>query len=217
MRTPIKLRVYLGCLGPCLGPLWVRGVFCARQEEAEELRRSLRGISDNLDQLETGDLMWHEVSLLRVPRACAPRVCAPCLRPACVCPVPAPRVCVPRACAPRVCAPCLCLRACLPSFAPQFTPHTQFVFAACGCVVCVRVRACQFVVFIVADGRDKISKSMMEYMERDLKLLDPTMMLSEHRGMPVTAHLFEKTIDLPKHSSQVWVWVWTWTWTWMLV
>ena len=33
----------------------------AWQEEGEHLRRSLRGISENLDELEGGGLMWHEV------------------------------------------------------------------------------------------------------------------------------------------------------------
>jgi hypothetical protein len=32
------------------------------QEEAEELRMSLRAVSQNLDALEAGGLMWHEVS-----------------------------------------------------------------------------------------------------------------------------------------------------------
>ena len=57
-------------------------------------------------------------------------------------------------------------------------------------------------VFIVIDGREKMSKSMMEYLEKDLKVWDSTMVMQEHRNNEVTCHLFEKTIDLPKHSSQ---------------
>lgn len=33
----------------------------AMQEDADELRMSLRAISENLDSLEAGGLMWHEV------------------------------------------------------------------------------------------------------------------------------------------------------------
>jgi hypothetical protein len=57
-------------------------------------------------------------------------------------------------------------------------------------------------VFIVVDGREKMSKSMAEYFEKELKIFDTSMLLSEHRNNEVTCHLFEKTIDLPKHSSQ---------------
>ena len=42
------------------------------QEEGDELRRSLRGISENLDAMEAGGLMWHEV------RQTAYVTCRPC-------------------------------------------------------------------------------------------------------------------------------------------
>ena len=57
-------------------------------------------------------------------------------------------------------------------------------------------------VFIIADGREKMNKSMVEFLEKDLKVWDSGMLLPEHRNNEVTCHLFEKTIDLPKHSSQ---------------
>ena len=63
-------------------------------------------------------------------------------------------------------------------------------------------RTPQFIVCIVSDGRDKMSKSMVEFLEKDLKVWDTPMLLHEHRNNEVTCHLFEKTVDLPKHSSQ---------------
>lgn len=33
------------------------------QEEADELRMSLRAVSQNLDAMEAGGLLWHEVRL----------------------------------------------------------------------------------------------------------------------------------------------------------
>jgi chitin synthase len=57
-------------------------------------------------------------------------------------------------------------------------------------------------VFIVADGREKMNKSMVEFLEKDLKVWDTGMTVAEHRNNEVTCHLFEKTVDLPKHSSQ---------------
>ncbi len=60
----------------------------------------------------------------------------------------------------------------------------------------------QFLVIIVIDGREKMHKSVAEYFEKELKIWDNEMLVAEHRNNPVTCHLFEKTVDLPKHSSQ---------------
>lgn len=60
----------------------------------------------------------------------------------------------------------------------------------------------EFAVAIVCDGRAKMNKSTAEYMQKDIKVLDPDMIKLEHNLNPVTCHIFEKTIDLPKHSSQ---------------
>jgi hypothetical protein len=60
----------------------------------------------------------------------------------------------------------------------------------------------QFLIIIVVDGREKMNKTMQEYFEKDLKVWDSDMVMMEHRNNAVTCHLFEKTVDLPKHSSQ---------------
>ena len=57
-------------------------------------------------------------------------------------------------------------------------------------------------VCVVYDGRDRIEKSMLEYMERKLNIYDKEMLLATHKNNPVTMHLFEKTVSLVKHSSQ---------------
>lgn len=87
-------------------------------EHADELKRSLRGVADNLDQLEPA-LLWEE-------------------------------------------------------------------FAVC----------------IVVDGRHKMSKSVLQFAEKELKLFDPDLVKVEHNGAPVTAHIFEKSVELAKHTSQ---------------
>lgn len=57
-------------------------------------------------------------------------------------------------------------------------------------------------VLIIVDGREKMSKSVAEYCEKELKIWDTGMLKFEHRNNEVTCHIFEKTVDLPKHSSQ---------------
>lgn len=47
-----------------------------------------------------------------------------------------------------------------------------------------------------------MSKSVYEYAEKELKVWDNSMLKFEHRNNEVTCHVFEKTVDLPKHSSQ---------------
>jgi hypothetical protein len=47
-----------------------------------------------------------------------------------------------------------------------------------------------------------MSKTMAEVFEKELKIWDPAMLAMEHRNNAVTCHIFEKTVDLPKHSSQ---------------
>jgi chitin synthase len=60
----------------------------------------------------------------------------------------------------------------------------------------------QFLVVIIVDGREKMSKSVAEFAEKELKVWDSSMLKYEHRNNEVTCHIFEKTVDLPKHSSQ---------------
>ena len=47
-----------------------------------------------------------------------------------------------------------------------------------------------------------MSKSVAEYCEQHLKLWNNNLIELSHEGNDVTCHLFEKTIILPKHSSQ---------------
>jgi cellulose synthase/poly-beta-1,6-N-acetylglucosamine synthase-like glycosyltransferase len=69
-------------------------------------------------------------------------------------------------------------------------------------LMCFRGVNGQFLVIIIVDGREKMSKSVAEFAEKELKVWDSSMLKYEHRNNEVTCHIFEKTVDLPKHSSQ---------------
>lgn len=60
----------------------------------------------------------------------------------------------------------------------------------------------EIVVVIVCDGREKMNKACLEYMEKELKIWDSNMLLKKHRNNDVTCHIFEKTVELPRHSAQ---------------
>ena len=60
----------------------------------------------------------------------------------------------------------------------------------------------QVQVVIVADGRNKLSESVQEYLTKDLLLYYEDLLLESHKGNSVTMHLYEKTIELARHSSQ---------------
>jgi chitin synthase len=60
----------------------------------------------------------------------------------------------------------------------------------------------QFLVIIIVDGREKMSKTVLEYCETSLKLWNSDLIELQHDGNAVTCHMFEKTIILPKHASQ---------------
>lgn len=55
---------------------------------------------------------------------------------------------------------------------------------------------------VVYDGRDRVDKGMMQYLERKIHVMDSDMLLATHKNNPVTMHLFEKTVSLVKHESQ---------------
>jgi len=57
-------------------------------------------------------------------------------------------------------------------------------------------------VCIVYDGRARMHQSMFDFLQHELHIYDPEMLLATHRGNPVTMHLFEKTVSLVKHASQ---------------
>lgn len=54
-------------------------------------------------------------------------------------------------------------------------------------------------VVIVSDGREKLNPTTAKYMEDDLKLYDPKLIVTKHLSFNVTMHLFEKSVELPKH------------------
>lgn len=103
-------------------------IFFSSQEEADELKMSLRAVSQNLDALEAGGLMWHEV---------------PAVDPF--------------------------------AFASAFFSMID--------IMCTFAR--QFLVIIIVDGREKMSKSMLEYCEKDLKIWQTEMLKYEHRNNEV--------------------------------
>lgn len=102
--------------------------FFPSQEEADELKMSLRAVSQNLDALEAGGLMWHEV----------------------------------------------------PAVDPFAFASTFFSMID---IMCTFAR--QFLVIIIVDGREKMSKSMLEYCEKDLKIWQTEMLKYEHRNNEV--------------------------------
>lgn len=57
-------------------------------------------------------------------------------------------------------------------------------------------------VVAVIDGRAVASRSVLEYATTELKILDEGMMIEEHRGQPVTMHLFERPVTLARHKTQ---------------
>lgn len=57
-------------------------------------------------------------------------------------------------------------------------------------------------VCVVADGRLKMDKSVVEYMSEKLLVYDEDLLLSKHKGFDTTCHLFEKTVALPKSGGE---------------
>lgn len=59
----------------------------------------------------------------------------------------------------------------------------------------------EMAVCIIVDGREKMNKSMLSFCEKELKLFDPDLLRYEHNGSNVTCHIFEKSVELAKHTS----------------
>jgi chitin synthase len=59
-------------------------------------------------------------------------------------------------------------------------------------------------VLVVAciDGRERMSASMLDYVTHGLRLYDAGILTLAHRGRPVTMHVFERTVELPRHAAQ---------------
>ncbi len=55
----------------------------------------------------------------------------------------------------------------------------------------------QFCVFIVIDGREKMSPSVAKYAQETLKIWDPDMLLFSHENNEVTCHIFQRTVVFP--------------------
>lgn len=60
----------------------------------------------------------------------------------------------------------------------------------------------EILTILILDGRQKMSSSMEQYLMNTLGVYDKSVLLSAYRGDPVTCHVFEKTVELPKYSSQ---------------
>ena len=60
----------------------------------------------------------------------------------------------------------------------------------------------EMVVSIIVDGRYKASPDLLTYMEKELKCYDGELMKDTFRGEDVTMHLFERTVQLSKHTAQ---------------
>jgi chitin synthase len=57
------------------------------------------------------------------------------------------------------------------------------------------------VVVIVVDGLETMSPSMVDYLHGVLKLLEPSLLSRELKGETVHLHVFERTVELTKHSQ----------------
>ncbi|RYE83890.1 MAG: hypothetical protein EOO65_03190 [Methanosarcinales archaeon] len=57
-------------------------------------------------------------------------------------------------------------------------------------------------VCILIDGREAASQSMLDFLQFDLKLYDPTILRTVHRERPVVMHVFERSVEMSKHATQ---------------
>jgi len=58
----------------------------------------------------------------------------------------------------------------------------------------------EVLILIVQDGREKMAKTMEVFLRKN-RLWDRRMLLAEHEGMPVTCHVFERTVNLVKSRT----------------
>lgn len=59
----------------------------------------------------------------------------------------------------------------------------------------------EIAVMIILDGRAKMHASMVQYLQHELRVFDPELLLEEHAGRPVTMHIFERTVTIPRAKS----------------
>lgn len=57
-------------------------------------------------------------------------------------------------------------------------------------------------VVVVLDGMDRVSPSMLDTLEHELRVFDPSLLRAEHLRRPVTMHLFERTVEIARHATQ---------------
>ncbi len=57
-------------------------------------------------------------------------------------------------------------------------------------------------VCVIIDGLDRASPSMLDYCANDLRVYDPTLLRSQHLRLPVSMHLFERTVEIARHETQ---------------
>lgn len=57
-------------------------------------------------------------------------------------------------------------------------------------------------VVLVADGREKVDKSLLDYMDNELGVYDPQLTQEKVGDQPVTMHLYEKTVRMSKHETR---------------
>jgi cellulose synthase/poly-beta-1,6-N-acetylglucosamine synthase-like glycosyltransferase len=60
----------------------------------------------------------------------------------------------------------------------------------------------EIMVTITMDGIDYMSTQMRDFLTHDLKIFDPSLLRQSHAGRPVVMHLFERTVEMARHSSQ---------------
>lgn len=59
----------------------------------------------------------------------------------------------------------------------------------------------QVLVFIVADGRDRMSKSALDYCEHGLGVYHPGMLTHAHQNNEVTCHIFQRTVFVERDDA----------------
>ena len=60
----------------------------------------------------------------------------------------------------------------------------------------------EMAVAIIVDGRNKMHKSMIEYCTKELKIFDEGLLRLKYNGSEVSCHIFEISVELPKHKAQ---------------
>ncbi len=55
---------------------------------------------------------------------------------------------------------------------------------------------------IVVDGRGKMSPSVAKYCQEALRLWDDGMVTEKYRNNDVTAHIFQRTVQLPRSNGE---------------